>query len=165
MRLTGRIVLAVLVFPLGFVAIEPYPPVLRAAAAALALVLAIVALFLPEPVEVDQGVPYTPAPVDPTVLMHHADQLCPVPASSRPPVDDLLAGIPGGLARRGLQPDEVIDPPGNDLDARLERIEDAVRKVAEDVVTLGSTVEDVAQLSAKGIARLRQQIEALEAAP
>ncbi len=161
MRLAARILLAALVVPVAVVAFVPYPPVLRAAAAALALVVALVALFLPEPVDELEGVPYVPAPVDPTVLMHHAEQLCPVPASARPPVDQLLARIPGEAPRRPVEPDEVIPAP-DVLDDRLRRIEDAVRKVAEDVVTLGGTVEEVAQLSARGIASLRQQINALE---
>ena len=93
-RLVARALLAALVFPLMFVALEPYPPVLRAACAALALLLAIVALFLPEPVDQAKVDGYTPAPVDPNVLMHHADQLCPVPAAARPPVDQLLARVP-----------------------------------------------------------------------
>jgi hypothetical protein len=93
-RLVARALLAALVFPLMFVALEPYPPALRAACAALALVLVVVALFLPEPVDQAEIDGYTPAPVDPAVLMHHADQLCPVPASARPPVDQLLARVP-----------------------------------------------------------------------
>jgi len=93
-RLVARALLAALVFPLMFVALEHYPPVLRAACAALALLLAVVALFLPEPVDQAKVDGYTPAPVDPNVLMHHADQLCPVPASARPPVDQLLARVP-----------------------------------------------------------------------
>jgi len=95
MRIIARAILAALVLPLVLVALrDDMPAAVRAATAALALVIAVVALFLPEPVDQAEIDGYTPAPVDPAVLMHHADQLCPVPAAARPPVDQLLARVP-----------------------------------------------------------------------
>lgn len=181
MRFYGRLILLALTIPLApVVASGAMPDVMRAAAAALVLVLLIVAAWLPKPVDQAETLGYTPAPIDETILMHHAEQLCPVPASARPPVDRMLAGLPQRSAVAELEHDTDVDPVevglftladqfdryGDRMDATLNRFAELLAgrhaEIVQRVDGLGERIDTIGLAAADEVAAIHARIDALE---